>query len=120
MVGIYPQVVLREWDATPGGRLTLSGIIAGIDAAMRAGPGVINLSLGGPVDDPLLREAVLNAVRRGSLVVAAQGQDRFGGSRQTFPADDAHVLTVVATDRGRHGLRRHQRLGVERPFPRPA
>ena len=81
------------------GDLRLSRIIAGIDAAMRAGPGVINLSLGGPVDDPLLREAVLDAVRHGSLVVAAQGEDRFGGSPQTFPADEAHVLTVVATDR---------------------
>lgn len=99
VIGVYPQVALREWDASPGGHLALSRIIAGIDAAIRAGPGVINLSLGGPVDDPLLREAVLDAVRRGSLVVAAQGQDRFGGSPQTFPADDPHVLTVVATDR---------------------
>jgi hypothetical protein len=99
MVGVYPAVVLREWDASPGGHLMLSRIIAGIDAAVRAGPSVINLSLGGPVDDPLLRQAVLDAVRHGSLVVAAQGEDRFGGSPQTFPADEAHVLTVVATDR---------------------
>jgi hypothetical protein len=99
MLGVYPAVVLREWDASPGGRLMLSRIIAGIDAAVRAGPGVINLSLGGPVDDPLLRQAVLDAVRHGSLVVAAQGEDRFGGSPQTFPADEPHVLTVVATDR---------------------
>ena len=42
---------------------------------------------------------MLDAVRHGSLVVAAQGEDRFGGSPQTFPADEAHVLTVVATDR---------------------
>jgi subtilisin family serine protease len=98
-MGVYPEAVLREWDASPGGNLRLSRIIAGIDAAMMAGPGVINLSLGGPVDDPLLREAVLDAVHRGSLVVAAQGEDRFGGSPQTFPADEAHVLTVVATDR---------------------
>ena len=51
------------------------------------------------MDEPLLRDAVLDAVRHGSLVVAAQGQDRFGGSPQTFPADDAHVLTVVSTER---------------------
>lgn len=99
MVGVYPAVVLREWDASPAGHLMLSRIIAGIDAAVRAGPGVINLSLGGPVDDPLLRQAVFDAVRHGSLVVAAQGEDRFGGSPQTFPADESHVLTVVATDR---------------------
>jgi subtilisin family serine protease len=99
VIGVYPHVVLRTWDASPGGDLRLSGIIAGIDSAARAGPGVINLSLGGPVDDPLLRHAVLDAVRKGSLVVAAQGEDRLGGSLPTYPADEAHVLTVVATDR---------------------
>src|SRR4029077_7450742 len=40
-----------------------------------------------------------DAVRHGSLVVAAQGEERFGGSPQTVPADEAHGLTVVATDR---------------------
>ncbi|HET6173217.1 MAG TPA: S8 family serine peptidase [Gaiellales bacterium] len=99
VVGVYPQVVLREWDASPAGELSLSRIIGGIDAAVRAGPGVINLSLGGPVDDPLLKEAVLDAVHRGSLLVAAQGEDRFGGSLATYPADEAHVLTVIGTDR---------------------
>lgn len=99
VVGVYPRVVLREWDASPSGELSLSRIIAGIDAAMRAGPGVVNLSLGGPVDDPLLKEAVLDAVHRGSLLVAAQGEDRFGGSLATYPADEAHVLTVIGTDR---------------------
>jgi hypothetical protein len=59
---------------------------------------VINMSLGGPIDDPLLRAAVLDAVHRGSLVVAAQGEDRFDGSPPAFPADELHVLAVVATD----------------------
>lgn len=99
VVGVYPQATLREWDATRDGQLSLSAIIGGINAAVRAGPGVINLSLGGPVDDPLLREAVLDAVHSGSLVVAAQGEDRFDGSPPAYPADDPHVLTLVATDR---------------------
>ena len=100
VLGIYPRVVLREWDAQT--RVVTSCCLGSSLASMRlwrSGPGVINLSLGGPVDDPLLRDAVLDAVRHGSLVVAAQGQDRFGGSPQTFPADDAHVLTVVSTER---------------------
>ena len=33
VLGIYPRVVLREWDASPGGHLMLSRIIAGIGAA---------------------------------------------------------------------------------------
>jgi hypothetical protein len=99
LVGVYPRAVLREWDATRFGQLSLSAIIAGLDAAIRAGPGVINMSLGGPIDDPLLHAAVLDALRRGSLVVAAQGEDRFDGSPPAYPADDPHVLAVVATDR---------------------
>ena len=77
----------------------MSAIIAGINAAVAAGPGVINLSLGGPIDDRLLRQAVLDAVHEGSLVVAAQGEDRFDGSPPAYPADETHVLAVVATDR---------------------
>jgi subtilisin family serine protease len=99
VLGVYPRATLREWDASPTGQLTVSAIIAGINAAVEAGPGVINLSLGGPIDDPLLRQAVLDAVHEGSLVVAAQGEDRFDGSPPAFPADETHVLAVVATDR---------------------
>ena len=99
VLGIYPRAALREWDATPTGQLTVSAIIAGINAAVAAGPGVINLSLGGPIDDPLLRRSVLDAVHEGSLVVAAQGEDRFDGNPPAYPADEAHVLAVVATDR---------------------
>ncbi len=32
-------------------------------------------------------------------MVAAQGEDRFDGSPPAYPADEPHVLTVVATDR---------------------
>lgn len=99
VVGVYPNAVLREWDASPTGQLSLSKIIKGIDAATTAGPGVINLSLGGPIDDALLRATVLDAVHRGSLVVAAQGEDRIDGSPPAYPADESHVLAVVATDR---------------------
>jgi len=99
VVGVYPRAVLREWDATRDGQLSLSAIIEGVDAAIRAGPGVINLSLGGPIDDRMLRDAILDAAHEGSLVVAAQGEDRFDGSPPAYPADDPKVLAVVATDR---------------------
>jgi hypothetical protein len=99
VLGVYPRAALREWDATRRGQLSLSAIIGGVDAAIRAGPSVINMSLGGPIDDPMLRAAVLDAIHRGSLVVAAQGEDRFDGSPPAFPADELHVLAVVASDR---------------------
>jgi subtilase family protein len=100
MVGIYPDAVLRSWDAALGeGRaLATSDIVAGIVAAARRGPGVINLSLGGPDRDSLIEQAVGIAVHSGSLVVAAAGNDG-PGATAGYPAALAHVLTVGATTR---------------------
>jgi subtilisin family serine protease len=98
LVGIYPLADLRSWDASPNGFLSDGAAIQGILEAARRGPGLINLSFGGPIDDPLLEESILKAVREGSLVVAASGNDGIQGSPESFPADYAHVLTVGATD----------------------
>jgi hypothetical protein len=105
IVGIYPEVVLQIWDASPFGFLNEGEAIRGIVEAARRGPGVINLSFGGEDDDPLLEEAILLAVRAGSLVVAAAGNEGLEGSPPNFPAFYAHVLTVGATnDSGRVAL----------------
>ena len=97
LVGVYPQASLNSWDAAPGGQLMLGDIVEGIDTASLAGPGVINLSLGGPQQSDILTYAVLTAVGRGSLVVAASGNSREDGSPLEFPASLPHVLTVAAT-----------------------
>src|SRR5581483_4854777 len=98
MLGIYPRARLYEWDASERDGLELSAIIAGIEAATRLGPGVINLSFGSDADVPMLRDAILAAVRRGSIVVAASGDSR-GFDFSPYPAEYPHVLTVAATDR---------------------
>lgn len=100
VVGIYPQAVLRSWDAArgQGARLESSDIAAGILAAARAGRGVINLSLGGERDLPI-ELALSEAVAAGSLVVAASGNDGERGSTIGYPAALPHVTTVAATDR---------------------
>jgi subtilisin family serine protease len=98
LVGVYPQAVLRVWDASPFGFLNEGAAIEGIVEAARRGPGVINLSFGGEDDDPLLEEAISFAVRSGSLVVAAAGNDGLSGSPENFPAFYAHVLTIGATN----------------------
>ena len=115
MVGIYPQVVLREWDATPGGT---PHAVRDHRGHRRGNAGRARRDQPQPRRPGRRPAAEGRGARRrppGSLVVAAQGQDRFGGGPQTFPADDAHVLTVVSTERDGTRLRRHQRLGVERP-----
>jgi hypothetical protein len=98
IVGVYPEAVLRAWDASPFGFLNEGAAIQGIAEAARHGPGVINLSFGGEEDDPLLEQAILRAFRLGSLVVAAAGNEGLEGSPKNFPAAYPHVLTVGATN----------------------
>ena len=98
IVGIYPQAKLQLWDASPDGQLTVGDEIAGLAAARRHGPGVINLSLGGFDRLPIEEHAILNAFGAGQLVVASAGNDREAGSDPSYPASFAHVLTVGATD----------------------
>jgi subtilisin family serine protease len=99
MTGVYPQAVLRSYDASPFGFITAGDAVRGIvTAATRGGPGVINLSFGGEEDDPLVHQAVLYAFRRGSLVVASSGNDGLAGNPLSYPASYPHVLTIAATD----------------------
>jgi Subtilase family len=102
IVGIYPQAKLQLWDASPNGVLTVGDEIAGLFAARRSGPGVINLSLGGFDRIAIEEAAILNAFGAGSLVVASAGNDRENGSAPSFPASFAHVLTVGATNESDH------------------
>ena len=99
LIGVYPQAALREWDS--GGR-SLSEILAGLDAASRRGRTVINFSGGFLGFSMLLEEAVDRALSRGSIVVAAVGNDRQTGNRSFVPASLPHVLTVGGTDESDH------------------
>lgn len=101
LVGIYPTAVLRSYDASlgDGTRLPSADIAAGILASARAGRSVINLSLGSSQPDPAIDAAIAEAVRLGSLVVAASGNSGLEGSPPSYPAVDPHVFTVGATDR---------------------
>jgi subtilase family protein len=98
IVGLYPQARLQLWDASPNGQLTVGDELAGLFAARRRGPGVINLSLGGFDRISIEEHAIMSVFGRGSLVVASAGNDREGGSSLSYPASFAHVLTVGATD----------------------
>jgi subtilisin family serine protease len=90
-VGIYPQSVLRTYDLD---FLTESSIVQGISRAVAAGRSVINLSLGGSEPSRSIYEATINAFGRGSLLVAAAGNERLLDNPPIFPAGFPHVLTV--------------------------
>jgi subtilisin family serine protease len=98
IAGVYPEAILRSWDASPLGFITTASAVRGIVAAASRGPGVINLSFGGERPDTLIDNAVLYAIRQGSLVVASSGNDGLSGNPLSYPASYPHVLTVGATE----------------------
>jgi thermitase len=73
-----------------------SALIEGITWAADNGAKVINLSVGGDVDDPALEEACRYAYDKNVVVVAAVGNDT---TTVLYPAAyDAYVLAVASTD----------------------
>ncbi|MFI5692198.1 S8 family serine peptidase [Kribbella sp. NPDC051586] len=73
-------------------------IAEGIDWAVAHGAKVINMSLGGPDDDPILHQSIADAVNAGVTVVAAAGND--GSSDLQYPASYPEAIAVAATDAG--------------------
>ena len=75
-----------------------SDIAEGITWAANHGAKVINLSLGGYEDNPVLHDAIASASAKGAVVVAASGND--GNDTPQYPAAYPEVLAVGATDKG--------------------
>ncbi len=98
-VGVYPTSALRIFKLRT---LTDPDIIAALDSA--ATGDVVNLSIGGPGYSRSLYEAVMRAVDRGALVVAAGGNHFGVGNPDIYPADYPHVMTVAATDQANQPL----------------
>jgi type VII secretion-associated serine protease mycosin len=75
---------------------TDGGVAQGIRWAADQGVQVINLSLGGPGQSPVLDEAVTYARSKGAVVVAAAGNESWDVA--TYPAASPGALAVSATD----------------------
>jgi subtilisin family serine protease len=93
-VSLMPVKVLDEF-----GFGSLSDVMDGIDWAANHGADIINMSLGGDLDDDeiaLFQSVVTGAHDNGALLVAAAGND--GSARRLYPASLNDVVSVAATD----------------------
>jgi serine protease len=70
----------------------------GIVYAADHGANVINMSLGSEDQDSSVSTAITYARSKGVVVVAAAGNERQSGSPASYPAADAGVIAVAATD----------------------
>ena len=92
---------------TDGGESTAEDVVAGIERAVAADAGVINISGAGSASDVdaatarEVRNAIYAAVTLGIPVVAAVGNE--GASTLGVPAAYPHVIAVGATDRSGAG-----------------
>ncbi len=74
---------------------SVAGIAEGIRWAADHGAQVINMSLGGPFNSPVLANAVRYAHDHGVVVVCAAGND--GRGRVSYPAANRGAIAVAAT-----------------------
>ena len=94
VTGVFPGASVLSIGLPPD--ITCADAANGIVAASNAGAKVINLSIGSPSACATLFGAVQIAFARGSLVVAASGNEFAEGNPVIFPAAYPHVLSVAS------------------------
>lgn len=96
LMGAAPAVqilAVRAFGATQGSTFS---ILKGLDWAVTQNARVINMSFAGP-SDPALQRALAAARQKGAILVAAAG-NAGPKSPPLYPAADAGVIAVTATD----------------------
>ena len=116
IAGLYPLVALRSADTGAG---DCADVLAAMEAAITAGPTVINMSWGfSPPSCPALHDQILRAVAGGILPVAAAGNMRLHFSPPGVPAIWPHVLTVGSTDpEGEVSIFSNEGMGIDLAAP---
>lgn len=100
MTGLAPAAKIlpvRIADSSSSVNPTLTA--EGISYAATHGARIINLSLGTPIDQPEIRDAVNYAVNHDVIVVAAVGNSGQSGNEPMYPASIPGVLAVAGSTR---------------------
>jgi len=99
--GVAPGVSLRSYRVFRKGRSNTSvfNIAKGIDRAVEDGCDLINVSLVGKRHSALTAEAIADARSKGTVVIAAAGND--GREAVSFPAAESVAIAVSAMGRKR-------------------
>ncbi|MGH7947040.1 MAG: S8 family peptidase, partial [Opitutaceae bacterium] len=96
--GVAPAANLLGIRVTDtSGTSDLFTISQAIVAAVDAGAGIINVSLGGYSTGTVLDAAINYATQKGALIVAAAGNDQ--AAQLSWPAADPRVVSVGAIDK---------------------
>lgn len=100
LTGVAPRariLAVRAFDPTDtGAEGTTFNILKGLEWASGKGARVINMSFAGP-RDPIMTRALAAAHKKGIVLIAAAG-NAGPKSPPLFPAADANVIAVTATD----------------------
>ena len=95
--GVAPGAQILDVRVANGEGYSTSATLAqGIITAVDRGARVINISLGGYGDSPVLGQAVAYASQRGAVIVAAAGNDAYG--QLAIPAAYERVISVGSVD----------------------
>jgi hypothetical protein len=101
IMGVAPEariIAIRAFSQTSAGAATGTSydLARAVDRAVAAKARVINLSFAGP-NDPMLEKALKAAREAGAILIAAAG-NAGPKSAPLYPAADASVIAVTATD----------------------
>jgi serine protease len=88
----YKATIMPIKVLSGGGGGTISDIAEGIKFAADNGAKIINMSLGGGGDSQLMREAIDYANKKGTVIIAAAGNENRNSS--SYPARYPNVISV--------------------------
>lgn len=99
MTGLAPAAKILPVRVALGATVQPTALAEGIKYAADHHAQVINISLGTPDPDPLLREAVNYALAKDAVLVASAGNDGQNGNPAQYPAVFPGVIDVTGVTR---------------------